>query len=85
MPCLGVFVYSVPFWVAERIQREIWPDATSLYASNGFNLALLRAYTLNPKLLNPKTVQAWYWTPTYYYYTTCLRDSQSAGRHRTPQ
>ena len=47
--CLSRFVHSESFWVAERIQRYIWPEIDTLYASNGHNLALLRAYTLNPK------------------------------------
>ena len=61
---LGGFVYSGSFWVAERIQLEIWTEIDTLHASNGYNLPLLRAYTLNPKVLhpkryalNPKTVQ----------------------------
>ena len=56
MPSLCVLVHSGPVWVAERVQREIRPEIDTLYASNGHNLPLLRASTLNPKLftLNPK-------------------------------
>ena len=69
VPSLGVLVYSGLFWVAERIQLEIWPEIDTLYPSNGHNLLLLRAYTLKPKVLhpkpytlNPKTAQGSHWT-----------------------
>ena len=34
------------FWVAERVQREIWTEIDTLYAPNGHNLPLLISHVL---------------------------------------